>query len=137
MGEEYKGKGRIVWKNQPLSFQPNAMPAAEAAMGAYEQGNDKFWAMHDKLFANQTALSPQFYEQAAREIGLDVSRWKSSVESHAASAGIQADMNAGSAVGANGAPTFFIHGKRVGGALPFESFKQVIDAELAAKVAKK
>ncbi len=135
--DEYKGKVRIVWKNQPLSFHPNAMPAAEAAMAAYEQGNDKFWAMHDKLFANQTALSPPFYEQAAREIGLDVSRWKSSVESHAASAGIQADMNAGSAVGASGTPTFFINGKRVVGALPFESFKQVIDAELAAKVAKK
>ena len=135
--DEYKGKVRIVWKNQPLSFHPNAMPAAEAAMAAYEQGNDKFWAMHDKLFANQTALGPQLYEQVAREIGLDVSKWKSSVESHAASAAIQADMSAGSAVGASGTPTFFINGKRVVGALPFESFKQVIDAELAARVAKK
>src|SRR5260370_39481300 len=121
MGEEYKGKGRIVWKNQPLSFHPNAMPAAEAAMAAYEQGNDKFWAMHDKLFANQTALSPQFYEQAAREIGLDVSRWKSSVESHATSAGIQADMNAGSAVGASGTPTLLTNGKRGRGARPCDS----------------
>ena len=135
--DEYKGKVRIAWKNQPLSFHPNAMPAAEAAMAAYEQGNDKFWAMHDKLFEKQGELSPAFYEQVAREVGLDVSKWKSSVESHAASSSIQADMNAGSAVGANGTPTFFINGRKLVGAMPFESFKQVIDAELAARVAKK
>jgi len=135
--DEYKGKVRIAWKNQPLSFHPNAMPAAEAAMAAYEQGNDKFWAMHDKLFEKQGDLSPAFYEQVAREVGLDVSKWKSSVESHAASSSIQADMNAGSAVGANGTPTFFINGRKLVGAMPFESFKQVIDAELASRVAKK
>jgi protein-disulfide isomerase len=135
--DEYKGKVRIAWKNQPLSFHPNAMPAAEAAMAAYEQGNDKFWAMHDKLFEQQGSLSPQFYEQTAREIGLDVSKWKSSVESHAAQASIQSDMSSGSAVGANGTPTFFINGRKLVGAMPFDSFKQVIDAELASKVAKK
>jgi len=135
--DEYKGKVRIAWKNQPLSFHPNAMPAAEAAMAAYEQGNDKFWAMHDKLFANQTLLSPAYYEQVAKEIGLDVAKFKSSIEAHRAQAAIQADMTAGTAVGASGTPTFFINGRRLVGALPYESFKQIIDAELAAKVAKK
>ncbi len=137
IADEYKGKVRIAWKNQPLSFHPNAMPAAEAAMAAYEQGNDKFWAMHDKLFANQTLLSPAYYEQVAKEIGLDVAKFKSSIEAHRAQAAIQADMTAGGAVGASGTPTFFINGRRLVGALPYESFKQIIDAELAAKVAKK
>ena len=40
-------------------------------------------------------------------------------------------------MGANGTPTFFINGRKLVGAMPFESFKQVIDTELAAKVAKK
>ena len=48
-----------------------------------------------------------------------------------------ADAAAGNAVGANGTPTFFINGRKLVGAMPFESFKQVIDAELAARVAKK
>ena len=135
--DEYKGKVRIAWKNQPLSFHPNAMPAAEAAMAAYEQGNDKFWAMHDKLFEKQAELSPARYEQTAKEIGLDVGKWKSSVESHAAQAAIQSDMAAGGAVGAGGTPTFFINGKKLVGAMPYDSFKQVIDAELASKVAHK
>jgi protein-disulfide isomerase len=113
------------------------MPAAKAAMAAYEQGNDKFWAMHDKLFANQQQLSPQYYEQVAQEIGLDMGKFKASLEAHRAQSAIQADMTAGSALGASGTPTFFINGRRLVGALPFDSFKQVIDAELAAKVAKK
>src|SRR5437588_8112031 len=108
--DDYKDEVRIAWKNEPLSFHPNAMPAAAAAMAAYEQGNDKFWAMHDKLFNNQSQLSPQYYEQAAREIGLDVAKFKSSIEAHRAQQSIQADMNAGSAVGASGTPTFFING---------------------------
>src|SRR5437762_2255547 len=133
----YGGKVRLVWKNQPLSFHPNAMPAAEAAMAAYGQGNDKFWAMHDRLFTNQQDLSPAYYEQVAREIGLDVPRWKEAIDSHSGQAAIQADMSAGNAVGANGTPTFFINGRRLVGARPFESFKQIIDAELSSKVAKK
>jgi protein-disulfide isomerase len=136
--DQYSGRVRLVWKNQPLSFHPNAMPAAEAAMAAYDQGgNDKFWKMHDKFFENQSSLSPTYYEQVAQEIGLDVPRWKAAVEGHNAQPGIQADMSAGNALGANGTPTFFINGKRLVGAMPFESFKAIIDAELASKVAKK
>ncbi len=135
--KEYQGKVRLVWKNQPLSFHPNAMPAAEAAMAAYEQGNDKFWAMHDRFFEKQNQLSPAYYEQVAREIGLDVPKWKAAVESRSSQALIQGDMTAGNAVGANGTPTFFINGRKLIGAMPFESFKAVIDAELASRVAKK
>jgi protein-disulfide isomerase len=135
--KEYAGKVRLVWKNQPLSFHPNAMPAAEAAMAAYEQGNDKFWAMHDRFFEKQNELSPAYYEQVAREIGLDLSKWKAAVEAHAAQSQIQADMSAGNAVGANGTPTFFINGRKLVGAMPFESFKTIIDSELSSKVAKK
>ncbi len=134
---EYKGKVKLAWKNQPLSFHPNAMPAAEAAMAAYEQGNDKFWAMHDKLFEKQQTLSPEVYDQIAKEIGLDLNKFHASIGAHKNQAGIQADMDAGSAIGASGTPTFFINGKKLVGAMPFESFKQVIDAELASKVAHK
>src|SRR2546425_3156581 len=63
--DEYKGKIRIAWKNQPLSFHPNAMPAAEAAMAAHEQG--KFWEFHDALFKKQGQLSPALYDEVARQ----------------------------------------------------------------------
>jgi protein-disulfide isomerase len=133
--QEYKGKIRLAWKNQPLSFHPNAMPAAEAAMAAHEQG--KFWEFHDALFKQQQKLGPELYDEVAKQLGLDLNRFHASIESHRNASIIQADMSAGSAVGAEGTPTFFINGKKLVGAQPLEAFKQVIDAELAAAVAKK
>jgi protein-disulfide isomerase len=133
--DEYKGKIRLAWKNQPLPFHPNAMPAAEAAMAANEQG--KFWEFHDALFKRQNELGPALYDDVAKQIGLDLSRFHASIEAHKHAAQIHADMAAGTAVGADGTPTFFINGKKLVGALPIDSFKQVIDAELAAQVAKK
>ncbi|MFL5450622.1 MAG: thioredoxin domain-containing protein [Myxococcales bacterium] len=133
--EEYKGKVRLAWKNQPLSFHPNAMPAAEAAMAADEQG--KFWEYHDALFKRQNELGPALYDEVAKQVGLDMEKFHASIQGHKHHAQIKADMAAGSAVGADGTPTFFINGKKLVGAMPLESFKQVIDAELAAQVAKK
>ena len=131
--DEYKGKVRVVWKNQPLPFHPNAMPAAEAAMAAGEQGAEKFWEMHDKLFADQQALGPDKYAQYAKEIGLDMGKWKAALDAHKDKAAIDDDMKIGTSVGAQGTPTFFINGKKLVGAQPFEQFKTVIDAELARK----
>jgi protein-disulfide isomerase len=133
--DEYKGKIRLAWKNQPLSFHQNAMPAAEAAMAAHEQG--KFWEFHDELFKRQNELGPALYDDVAKKLGLDLNKFRASIESHRHTQQIQADMTAGTAVGAGGTPTFFINGKKLVGAQPLESFKQVIDAELAGAVAKK
>jgi len=127
--DTYKDDVRIEWKNQPLPFHPNAMPAAKAAMAAHKQG--KFWAMHDLMFANQTALSDAKYEEWAKEAGLDVARWKKDKDSPEVEAEIKKDMAQGSAAGANGTPTFFINGKLISGALPFDSFKQIIDEQIA------
>lgn len=124
----YGDSVRIVWKHQPLPFHPNAMPAAETAEAAREQG--KFWEMHDLMYANQSLLSPQKYEEWAAQIGLNVDTFKKSVSSHSAQARIQEDMKQGQAIGADGTPTFFINGRQVIGALPFGAFKAVIDEEL-------
>lgn len=126
--DTYKDNVRLVWKHQPLSFHPNAMPAAEAAEAAREQG--KFWEMHDLMFANQAALSPTKYEEWATQIGLNMDQFKASIEAHKNQHRIQEDAALGTASGATGTPTFLINGMVVVGALPFESFKQVIDAQL-------
>ena len=64
-------------------------------------------------------------------------KWEKTVALHSTQAAINADAAAGNAVGANGTPTFFINGRKLVGAMPFESFKAVIDAELSSRVAKK
>ncbi|MFL5320244.1 MAG: DsbA family protein, partial [Myxococcaceae bacterium] len=126
--DQYGKDVRIVWRNQPLPFHQNAKPAAEAAMAAHEQG--KFWEMHDKLFANQQALDRASLDKYAQEIGLDMNKYKSAMDSNKFDPVIAADQAEANKVGANGTPTFFINGRQLVGAQPFEQFKAVIDEEI-------
>ncbi len=124
----YGDKLRVVWKHQPLPFHPNAMPAAKAAEAAREQG--KFWPMHDRLFASQQELSPDTYERLARELGLDLRRFKEASASSKALARIEEDQRLAARVGAQGTPTMFVNGEKVEGAVPFATLKAVIDRKL-------
>ena len=118
----------MVWKNLPLSFHPNAMPAAMAAMAANEQG--KFWDMHDKIFANQQKMSRDQYIAYAKELKLDVAKFTKSLDDAALKAHIEADMADAGKLGVSGTPGFFVNGKFLSGAKPFGEFATAINAEL-------
>lgn len=135
MSDAYKNDVKIVFKHFPLSFHPNAMPAAEAAEAAHEQG--KFWEMEEKIFANQGQMSAESYEKWAQEIGLDMGKFKKAVSEHKFKSRIEDDLKLGGLVGVDGTPSFFINGVKMGGG-GFDAFKAAIDAELAkAKTAHK
>ncbi len=130
--EKYKDKVRLVWRNYPLPFHNNAQLAAEAAMAANEQG--KFWEMHDKLFANQQALTRPDLEKYAQELGLNVEKFKAALDSGKYKGAVNADVQYANGLGGGmGTPTFFVNGRKIAGALPFEQFAQVIDEELKKK----
>ncbi len=124
----YGDKVRVVWKHQPLSFHPNALPAAEAAEAAREQG--KFWQMHDRLFGAQRELSPATYERLARELGLDLRRFDAATRSGKFRPRIQDDQQLAARIGAQATPTMFVNGEKVEGAVPFATLKAVIDRKL-------
>jgi len=126
---KYAGKIRVVMKQFPLSFHPQARPAALAAMAAGLQG--KYWQMHDKLFASPQ-LDPNTLEGYARELGLDVERWKRDQADPKLAAVIARDTELGGNIGVGGTPAFFVNGRRLpGGAAPLETFSSLIDEELA------
>jgi len=127
----YGDKVRFAWKHKPLPFHANALPAAEAAEAAREQG--KFWPMHDKMFAAQQELSPAAYERWARELGLDLNRFKAALASGRHKARIQEDDAQAGRLGIDGTPTLVVNGEKVVGAVPFENLKAVIDRQLARK----
>ncbi|RMG44365.1 MAG: hypothetical protein D6718_10145 [Acidobacteria bacterium] len=127
--EHYGNKIRIVFRDFPLSFHQNAEKAAEAAGCAYEQG--KFWEMHDKLFENQRALEVEKLYTYAEQIGLDQEAFKECLDSGRRSQEVRADIQAGQKVGVQGTPAFFINGRFVSGAQPYENFAKIIDEELA------
>jgi protein-disulfide isomerase len=135
--KEYAGKVRVAWRNLPLPFHNNAKPAAIAAMAANEQG--KFWQMHDILFKNQQALGADDLSKYAQQIGLNMDKFKKALTDKKLSDAIDADAAMGGKIGARGTPAFFVNGRFLSGAQPFERFKALIDEELkkAEALAKK
>ncbi len=124
----YADKIRLVYRDYPLPFHPNARPASEAAACANAQG--KFWEYHAKLFHGD-GLEPEKLKTYADQVGLDRKKFDDCLEKKPFKAEIDKDVKDGEKAGVNGTPAFFINGRMLSGAQPFEKFKEVIDDELA------
>ena len=129
--DTYGDKVRVVWKDNPLPFHNRATPAAMLAREALaEKGNKGFWAAHDLLFANQKALDDASLWGYAEKLGLNVDKVKEAVAQNKYKAIVAADQELASDMNAGGTPHFFVNGRRVKGAQPFEAFKKIIDEEI-------
>ncbi|MCC7540923.1 MAG: thioredoxin domain-containing protein, partial [Deltaproteobacteria bacterium] len=130
--ERYPTQVRIVWRDNPLPFHDNAMPAAELAREAFAQrGAEGFWRAHDLLFENQQALTRADLDRYAEQLGLNMTRYRAAMDGHTHQAAIQADQAIARQFGASGTPSFFINGVKLRGAQPFEAFQRVIDEQIA------
>jgi protein-disulfide isomerase len=127
--EAYGNKVRVVFRDFPLPMHSDARPAAEAANCANAQG--KFWEYHQKLFANQSALGEDKLKSYAEAVGLDGAKFARCMQEKPFRVAIDKDIADGAKVGVSGTPAFFINGRMLSGAQPFEKFKEVIDEELA------
>jgi protein-disulfide isomerase len=127
--EEYDGRVRWVFKHFPLPIHPDAPLAHEVSLAAGEQG--KFWEMHDLIFENQRKMKREHLLGYAKDLGLDVARIEKDVDSGKFKPLVDADLKEGQGLGVRATPTFFINGRRVIGAVPYETIKQVVDQELS------
>jgi protein-disulfide isomerase len=127
--KDYGDDVRVVFKHNPLPMHNRAMAAAQASEAAGKQG--KFWEMHDLLFANQKELTDENFEKWAKELNLDVAKFKADMEDPAIKKKITDDQQLGGRLGARGTPAFFINGRFLSGAQPVEAFKKIIDEEMA------
>jgi protein-disulfide isomerase len=119
---------KLIFKQFPLSMHPNAPLAAAASLAAKEQG--KFWELHDLMFANFRRINRDNIMIWAKQVGLDMERFKNDLASTKYQAIIQKDTADGEAVGVYGTPAFFINGKHYNGAVNMEALKPILDAEL-------
>lgn len=131
------GKVRLAYYNFPLiNIHPNAMVAAEAAMCAGAQ--NKFWPMHDALFASQATWaglkdpSPVF-DSLGTKVGLDAHSFNTCRATHATLPMIRADQDRAERAGVQSTPTIIIGNKLIAGAQPTDIFRRALDAALAAK----
>jgi len=127
----YDGKVRLVYRQFPLSnLHPNAERAAEASLCAKEQG--KFWQMHDAMFDDQRALSADGLKATAAKLGMNTKQFNECLDSEKYKDAVDADQQAGIAVGVRGTPALFVNGQPVpGGAVPYDKLSSIIDRELA------
>jgi len=130
--QEYADQVRLVYRDLPLPNHPNAVPSAEAANCAGEQG--KYWEYHDLLFGGELGLSPSAYQEYASQVGLDLDAFQTCVDERRYSAEVEADLADATQLGVSSTPTFFINGIPLVGAQPYEVFQQVIELELAGKI---
>ena len=126
------GEVKYILRDLPLSFHPNAKPAAMAARCAGDQG--QYWEMHDKIFQGQEEWSKggadEVFAGYARELGLNMGEYNSCYEDEVHAAAIDADLALAAKVGASGTPTFFINGVKLVGAQPITAFQAAIDEAL-------
>jgi protein-disulfide isomerase len=126
------GKVKFAYRDFPLPFHPQAQPAAIAARCAGK--SSRFWEILDK-FSKSDKLEQDTISMFAKEVGLEKDDFIRCFNDPAVKNEVKKDMDEGVKYGVQGTPAFFINGRKIDGAMPFEAFKQVIDDEL--KKAKK
>jgi len=132
-----KGLVRLVYRQFPLpaTLHPAARDLSEASECANDQG--KFWAFHDESFKQQAEkgegtieITTDDINAYATAIGLDITTFTDCFTNKKNTKKIDADLADGQKVNVSSTPTFFINGQIVVGALPFASFKTIIDEQL-------
>ncbi|OGW28341.1 MAG: hypothetical protein A2X56_02875 [Nitrospirae bacterium GWC2_57_13] len=127
--KEYKGKIRLIIKHYPYRYRDYARIAAEASLAARDQG--KFWEMHDLMLERSPRLDRESLISYARELGLDMKKFTASIDGKKNDKEIERDLQLALKMDLYNTPTFFINGRKVVGNRPYESFKRILDEELA------
>ena len=129
--KKYGNKIKIVFKNFPLPSHTNAPLAAQASLCAQKlKGNKSFWKLHNKIFANQSALSRNDLVKYAGEVSLDKKAFEDCLDSGDIRKKVEADIEQGKNLGVKSTPTFYVNGRPVQGNQGLETFMEIIDGLL-------
>jgi len=131
-----KAQVRFVYRHFAI-LGKHSVQAAQGAECAGKQG--KFWEYHDRLFANQggLAFTDSKLKQYARELRLNVRAFTQCLDSAKYKETVEGETAVAGFLGARGTPTFFVNGRLLVGAQPFEVFQSVIEEETRKNASKK
>ena len=124
---KYPNDVRLVFKQFPLDIHGQAQMAAQASLAAARQ--DKFWELHDKMFANFRRLNRDNVITWAKDLGLDMARFLEDMDSADVKARVTKEIQEGVNAGVAGTPTFFINGKKYNGAVEVDRLSPIIEQE--------
>jgi protein-disulfide isomerase len=129
---------RIEFRHFPLPFHQDAQLAAEAAVEVFAQkGNAGFWAYHDLLFANQSALKPADLVTYAQQVGVNLAQFNAALDDRRHRAVVEADSKAATEGGIMGTPAFLVNDYFISGAQPPRAFEKAIKRVASGKSTKR
>ena len=121
--------GRLRWVHRTMPLDEDNTLAAEAALAADAQG--RFAPMHARLFAVHGRVDRAAVDAIARELGLDMIRFRADLDAGTYRAVVAADLKDALALGVSGTPMFFVNGRPVHGNQPLKVFVDTVGEELA------
>jgi protein-disulfide isomerase len=136
--KDYGDKIKFVWHDLPLPMHPDAPLASQAGREAFAQkGPSAFWSMHDKMFGNQQHIKRDDLDGYAKDLNLDMDKWKAALDGSTHTAEIDADKTAANGDGISGTPAFLIvpsgakQGYYISGAQDYSKFRKLLDRAIA------
>ena len=130
-------KVTLVYKDLPLDFHPQAMNAAMAGECAKDQG--KFWEMSDRLYATQKQWgklkddqAKSFFKKQAINLKLDIEKFGTCLDEGKHKEDIEKSKKQAAEFGVNGTPGIFIGDEFIGGVVPTEQLKKLIQEKIDA-----
>jgi protein-disulfide isomerase len=127
------GEASYRYYDFPLPMHKNTWFASEAAACANDQG--RFWEMHDRLFQGQdqwnteaTGNPSSIFAGYAKDLGLDVDKWRTCYTGQAHFRDISANKAEGERRKVSQTPTFVIGDKEIPGVIPYDQLKALVDS---------
>lgn len=129
--KDYPGKIKVVWRDHPLSFHPQAQLAAEAAREAFKQkGNEGFGKYAHLMWTHQNDLLRANLEDYASQVGLDMAKFNEALDQRTHRAEIDAESKAATDADLGGTPTFLVGPYFISGAKDISKFKKLVNLAL-------
>jgi protein-disulfide isomerase len=136
--KDYGDRIKFVWHDLPLPMHADAPLAAQAGREAYAQkGPSAFWSIHDKMFANQAKIKRDDLDGYAKDLNLNMDKWKAALDGSTHTSEVEVDKKAGNDDGISGTPAFIIapngatSGYYISGAQSYGKFRKLIERALS------
>lgn len=128
---KYPNEIRYIFRDFPVEeLHPGSTEIHIAGECAQEQG--KFWSFHDKVFQSQENLNSDTVKAFAAQVGLNINEFDECVNSNRYRGEVATDLEDGREAGVYGTPTFFVNGRKIEGAIPYQAWEELVQNVLAA-----
>jgi protein-disulfide isomerase len=103
------GHAKLVYRDFPLNFHPQARPAAIAAECVRKQkGDEGYYTFHDLIFENHPGVDAGVFSQYASTAGVNIGQFESCLNDPAIGKEVDKDLAAGQVSGVSGTPGFLV-----------------------------